>query len=72
LRGLPGIEELSLDSTDIGDGGAKLLAGMPTLKSLDLYHTLVSDKGYQEIRSALPHCQIFWDKDSALTSRRKL
>jgi hypothetical protein len=56
----------------VGDRGAELLASIPTLKSLDLYHTLVSDRGYQQIRSALPECQILWEKDSSLTSRRKL
>jgi len=33
---------------------------------------LVSDKGYGEIKAALPRCQIFWDRDSGLPSRRKL
>lgn len=54
------------------DRGAELLAAMPSLKLLDLYHTLVSEKGYQAIRSALPQCRIIWDQDSALPSRRKL
>ena len=36
-----------------------MLASIPTLKSLDLYHTLVSDKGYQEIKSALPQVPDF-------------
>jgi hypothetical protein len=72
LKMLPHLEELGLDSTEVDDHGADLLASISTLKSLDLYHTLVSDNGYRVIKSALPQCQIFWDKDSSLTSRRKL
>ena len=72
LKGLPQLEELSLDSTDVSDLGAEMLSAMPTLKSLDLYHTLISDKGYQRIKSSLPGCRIFWEKDSALPSRRHL
>ena len=72
LKMLPHLEELGLDSTEVDDHGAQLLASISTLKSLDLYHTLVSDSGYRAIKSALPQCQIFWDKDSSLTSRRKL
>ena len=47
-----------------------LLASISTLKSLDLYHTLVSDKGYERIKTSVPKCSIFWDKDSTLPSRR--
>ena len=72
LKMLPHLEELGLDSTEVDDHGAQLLASISTLKSLDLYHTLVSDSGYRAIKSALPQCQIFWDRDSSLTSRRKL
>ena len=42
----------------------------PSLKLLDLYHTLVSDRGYERIKSSLPQCNILWEKDSALPSRR--
>ena len=37
---------------------------------LNLYHTLVSDSGYQALHSALPECRIIWDRKSALPSRR--
>ena len=50
--------------------GAELIAAMPNLKVLDLYHTLVSERGYERIKSSLPHCNIVWEKDSALPSRR--
>ena len=58
LKGLP-LEELTLDSTDVTDKGAELLAGISTLKSLDLYHTLVSEQGHRKIKTSLPACSIF-------------
>jgi hypothetical protein len=71
LKTLP-LEELTLDSTDISDKGADLLAGISTLKSLDLYHTLVTEQGHSKIKSSLPACSISWEKDSALPTRRHL
>jgi hypothetical protein len=44
--------------------------GMTGLQSLNLYHTLLSEKGYEEIRRALPACKIVFDRDSALPNRR--
>jgi hypothetical protein len=64
------LEELTLVATDVDDAGAELIAAMPNLKVLDLYHTLVSERGYERIKSSLPHCNIVWEKDSALPSRR--
>jgi hypothetical protein len=69
-KALPRLEELTLDSTNVGDEGAEALASMPALKLLDLYHTLVSERGYERIKSSLPLCNILWEKDSALPSRR--
>jgi hypothetical protein len=66
------LEELTLDSTDVTDKGAELIANIPTLTSIDLYHTLISEQGYQKIKALLPSCSIFWEKDSALPTRRHL
>ena len=41
------------------------------LKTLNLYHTLVTPKGYAELRAALPGCRIIWDPDSSLPNRRR-
>jgi len=38
--------------------------------SLDLYHTTVSKKAYEGLRAAIPQCQIFFDEDSGLPTRR--
>jgi hypothetical protein len=46
------------------------LKSMAGLKALNLYHTLVTEKGWQEIKSALPSCEIVFDRDSALPNRR--
>ena len=40
------MRELSLDSTGVTDSGAEALKSMAGLKSLNLYHTLVTEKGH--------------------------
>jgi hypothetical protein len=70
LQSLPRVRELSLDSTNITDTGAALLKSMASLKDLNLYHTLVTEAGMNELRSALPNCEIVFDRDSALPNRR--
>ena len=52
------------------DTGALLLKSIPTLKALNLYHTLVTEKGMQGLKSDLPSCDIVFDRDSALPNRR--
>ena len=71
LASLP-LEDLTLDSTDVTDKGAALLAAVTTLKALDLYHTLVSEIGFRQLRTSLPQCNVFWEKESALPTRRHL
>jgi hypothetical protein len=41
-----------------------------SLTVLNLYHTLVTQKGYDSLRTALPACRIVWDRDSSLPNRR--
>jgi hypothetical protein len=43
---------------------------MAGLKSLNLYHTLVSEKAMKDIQAALPTCEIVFDRDSALPTRK--
>jgi hypothetical protein len=43
---------------------------MRNLRLLNLYHTLITDKGYNQLKAALPNCKIVWDRESALTNRR--
>jgi hypothetical protein len=43
---------------------------MTGLKSLNLYHTLVTEKAMQELKSSLSSCEIVFDRDSALPNRR--
>jgi hypothetical protein len=46
------------------------LASMRALKSLNLYHTLVTEKGLARLKTALPDCGIVFDRDSTLPARR--
>jgi hypothetical protein len=64
------MRELSMDSTGITDNSAQVLKLIASLKSLNLYHTLMTEKGLQELKSALPSCEIIFDRDSALPNRR--
>jgi len=59
-----------LDSAAVSDASLDYLKSLDHLKVLNLYHTLVSDSGYQALHTALPDCKIIWDRKSALPVRR--
>jgi hypothetical protein len=70
LAALLKLSQLRLDSATITDAGAETLKTLTSLKVLNLYHTLATDSGYQALRRALPGCEIIWDRESALPTRR--
>ena len=70
LKPLENLEELRLDSATVTDAGVDSLKSFSRLKLLNLYHTLVTEPGYQKLKQALPGCQIIWDRDSSLPTRR--
>ena len=43
---------------------------MRNLKYVDMYHTVVSEKGFESLKKALPGCQINWSLDSTKRERR--
>lgn len=67
----PRLRELRLDSTSVSDAGLASLRAMTELRSLNLYHTLVTEKGNEELKTALPGCQIVFDRDSSQPNRRR-
>jgi hypothetical protein len=71
FQGMPALRVLHLDSADIGDESIDILAGMPGLQSVNLYHTLVTEAGAKRLREARPKCKVIWDRDSARPNRRK-
>jgi hypothetical protein len=70
LEGLRQLRELSLDNTGITDQGAQALRSMTELRALNIYHTLVTENAMLALKTALPECQIVFDRDSALPNRR--
>jgi hypothetical protein len=60
-----------LDSANITDAVVESLATLRTLQDLNLYHTLVTEKGHQALKQALPNCRIVYDVESSLPTRRK-
>ena len=62
---------LSLDNTDVDDSAIPALQGFGDIRSLNLYHTLVTEDGVALLQSALPDCEIAWDRDSAQPTRRR-
>ena len=52
------LEELFLDSTQITDAGLEHLRGLTQLRTVDLRNTQVTDKGVNELKKALPNCEI--------------
>jgi len=71
FKGLPALQELRLDSTGISDASIESLKSMHTLKVLNLYHTTVTEKGFEQLKAALPDCRVIFDRDSSLPVRRK-
>ena len=55
---------------DLTDAGVAHLGGLRGLKELDLYHTLVSEKGFEQLKALLPGCRIQYDRDSTRRERR--
>jgi hypothetical protein len=41
------------------------------LEQLDLYHTLVTEKIFEDLKAGLPACHIKWDAKSAAPNRRR-
>jgi hypothetical protein len=70
LAGLAGLTELRLDRTNITDASVNILTGLTNLKYLDIYHTLISEQGFQLLKKALPGCRINWSLDSTRRERR--
>ena len=40
------------------------------LKYVDVYHTVISEQGFESLKKALPGCQINWSLDSTKKERR--
>jgi Leucine-rich repeat (LRR) protein len=70
LAGLSGMTELHLDHVSLTDASVKVLTGMSNLHYMDLYHTEFTEQGYENLKKALPNCNINWNKDSTRRERR--
>ena len=69
------MKEQSVMASIRKDGSADRLAidtlrTQQQLRYLNLYHTLVTQKGFQTLKAALPNCDIVFDPDSAQPTRR--
>jgi hypothetical protein len=71
LTGLTNLARLSLDSTNVSDAAAKSLTAFKRLEKLNLYHTTFTEQGHEQIRTALPDCEIIWDPLSSDPTRRR-
>jgi hypothetical protein len=69
--GLKSLEELRLDTANLDDSAAPVLASMPNLKYVNLYHTMLTDKGYEALKQARPGLRVVYDRESSLPNRRK-
>ena len=48
-----------------------VLAALPNLQMVNLYHTLFTENGVKRLKEKLPKCKVVWDRDSARPNRRK-
>jgi Leucine-rich repeat (LRR) protein len=70
LAGLTSLAELKLDRTDISDASLAWLTAQKSLRYADLYHTLITEQGHQNLIKAFPKCDINWSLDATRTRRR--
>jgi hypothetical protein len=70
LSTITAFTELKLDRTDLSDKSLEWLSRLKNLKYLDVYHTLVSESGFQSLKKALPGTEINWSLDAGRTRRR--
>ena len=70
LAGLKSLRELRLDHVSVSDASLKVLTGLVKLRYVDLYHTLLSEPGFETLKKSLPDCDINWNKDSTKRERR--
>lgn len=68
---LVSLEELRLDTANLDDTAAAVLGAMPKLKYVNVYHTMITDKGHEALRKLRPDLQVIYDRDSSLPNRRK-
>ena len=61
LTELKQLTRLSLAGSSLTDVGIKHLAGLTNLESLDLRRTKATAAGINELKAALPKCEIPWD-----------
>jgi hypothetical protein len=62
IRGLAQLRMLDLQRTNVSDVGVANLKGLGRLKTLYLYGTKVTVAGVNELRRALPNCEIIADE----------
>lgn len=62
LRHLPKLRGLSLDGCEVTDAGLPQLYSLSRLESLSLIETKVSPNAVAELRKALPHCEISYER----------
>ena len=71
LGGLTNLRRLSLDSTNVSDASIRWLKEFRQLRELNLYHTFITEKGHQQVREAVPQCEIIFDPKSSDPKRRR-
>lgn len=52
------LRSLNLRDTQITDGGVRHIMALKRLEQLDIRGTRITDNGLQELRRALPNCEI--------------
>lgn len=58
LTALSTLETLDLGGTEVSDNGLKHLGALPKLQGLSLEYTNVTKAGVEQLRKALPNCDI--------------
>ena len=65
VGGLRRLKWLLLTGTKVSDPGMEHLKVLTELKALNLGNTHVTKEGIEELRKALPNCEIIWEEETA-------
>ena len=63
---------LNLDLTRVSDAGLADLASLPKLSVLIIPRTRISLRGYEQLKTALPKCQINWSESNRTVAEQVL
>jgi serine/threonine protein kinase/Leucine-rich repeat (LRR) protein len=70
IRNFKALTRLELWGTSVSDAGLADLATLPNLIALNVARTRISFHGYEQLKAAMPKCQIIWSEQNRSFAER--